>query len=644
MADQVSESISKFFEFQFGTEHQGQVYLAIIHEGRFDGQQMLEWPRERPEITRLILANNAEGKDVYYTPSLFKPVDQIVEWNTDDQGNRLWPKATKPNILGSQLAWVDWDGGAPSDWSAVAQEKGIPEPSLVVQSSVPDRQHAYWRLDEFAAIDAVEDRNKALALTLKSDSGGWDATQLMRIPFTNNYGHKKPGVRKEWFKGQPLMVKIAGLVKPERVPAEYFVNLATPEREIVEQLAIKLKEVPPIEDVLMFGHWTPALAESFKLTKEEAGARSPDGRSGTIQRIMYEAAEAGMSDEQMYAIVDACDKRWEKYTGRSPGIRKKYLIDAIAKARERVGWLTEETMAFVGAATNAPVEDDAKLVYNLDEFMAKDVHIDWLLEGLFPRNGLGLLTAQPGTGKTQAAIQFGMGMALGTKVLKWANLVGEQKILLMSLEMDHAPLKHFMSSVLGQYDESDMRILSKNFQIFPKNMFLPLDKPEGLAFVENLLSQYKPDVLIFDSMSKIMSKPMTDEQAALSLMRTIDMLRSKYNCAVLIVHHDRKKTQDAKSSDGSLSEMYGSQFLSAAADFVMSLQKTGERDKIKWVTWKNRLNQEDYPFMTARNQYLHFDYMGENNDADDAEFGIRFVGGAGASGVSGLVSPPESLS
>src|SRR5690606_31582471 len=160
-------------------------------------------------------------------------------WNTDEKGNRLWPKATKANILGSQLAWVDWDGGAPSDWSTVAQEKGIPEPSLVVQSSVPDRQHAYWRLNEFSELDAVEDRNKALAITLKSDSGGWDATQLLRIPFTNNYGHKKPGVRKEWYKGQPALVKVMGKVNGERVSPERFTNLATPEREIVEHLALK---------------------------------------------------------------------------------------------------------------------------------------------------------------------------------------------------------------------------------------------------------------------------------------------------------------------------------------------------------------------------------------------------------------------
>src|SRR5690606_23746238 len=195
---------------------------------------------------------------------------------------------------------------------------------------------------------------------------------------------------------------------------ERFTNLATPEREIVEHLALKLKEVPPLEDVLMFGHWTPALATTFKLTKDEAAERSPDGRSGTLQRLMYEAAEAGMSDEQMYAIVDACDRRWEKYTGRSPGIRKKYLIDTIAKARERVGWLTEEALAFVGAADSAPVEDEAKLVYNMDEFMSKDVQIEWLLEGLFQRHGFGIITAQPGTGKTQAAIQFMLGMALGT--------------------------------------------------------------------------------------------------------------------------------------------------------------------------------------------------------------------------------------
>src|SRR5690606_35874146 len=196
---------------------------------------------------------------------------------------------------------------------------------------------------------------------------------------------------------------------------------------------------------------------------------------------------------------------------------------------------------------------------------------------------------------------------LGTQVLKWPNLVGEQKALFMSLEMDHAPLKHFMGSILKQYDDSDYRLFTKNVNIFPKNMYLPLDKPEGMQFMENLLSQFKPDVLVFDSMSKIMSKPMTDEVAAKALMEKIDLIRSKYKCAVLIVHHDRKRTQDpAKQTEGNLSEMYGSQFISAAADWVLSLQKTADPDMVKWVTWKNRLAREDFPFVTKRNENLHF--------------------------------------
>src|SRR5690606_11002971 len=104
-------------------------------------------------------------------------------------------------------------------------------------------------------------------------------------------------------------------------------------------------------------------------------------------------------------------------------------------------------------------------------------------------------------------------------------------------------------------------------------------------------------------------------------------------------------TQDpAKQTEGNLSEMYGSQFISAAADWVLSLQKTADPDMVKWVTWKNRLAREDFPFVTKRNENLHFDYIGDKHDVDDAELGVRFIGGAGASGLSGLVSPPESLS
>jgi hypothetical protein len=104
-------------------------------------------------------------------------------------------------VLGSRVLWVDFDGNAPQEWS---QEPDgltpfVPPPTLIVQSSIPTHEHAYWLLDEFVTdIDELEDKNRSIAYLLHADTSGWDADQILRPPFTINMKRNKPVTVKAW--------------------------------------------------------------------------------------------------------------------------------------------------------------------------------------------------------------------------------------------------------------------------------------------------------------------------------------------------------------------------------------------------------------------------------------------------------------
>src|SRR5690606_6525778 len=152
----------------------------------------------------------------------------------------------------------------------------------------------------------------------------------------------------------------------------------------------------------------------FSLSKEEAGSNSSHGRSGSLMRLGYYGAEQGFTDEQIFAVLDDADTRWEKYTGRSPEQRRRFLVDIIARARAKHGYNSSENplAGLIAQASQVEVQEQ-KLIYNFKEFINLEIHIDWLLEGMLSQTGFGIITGQPGIGKTQLGLQLAHHLALG---------------------------------------------------------------------------------------------------------------------------------------------------------------------------------------------------------------------------------------
>lgn len=159
------------------------VYLPVEHDSKWT-PFMFEWPRQREGVIRHTLKWSAIQANVFYSPALFKAANPAKE-----------------NVLGSWVLWVDFDGNAPAEW-AQEEEEGkmfVPQPTLIVQSSIEKHEHCYWKLDKFIDdIETLEDRNRALAYVMHADTSGWDADQILRPIRTTNHKRNMPVIVKEW--------------------------------------------------------------------------------------------------------------------------------------------------------------------------------------------------------------------------------------------------------------------------------------------------------------------------------------------------------------------------------------------------------------------------------------------------------------
>lgn len=613
MPDDATKGIGDFLDYVWERD-QGQASIATLSQGESFKQYMIPWPEKRDSIVRFILKQDAAGNDVYFSPNLF-------EMPADGKPRREREYAKPTRIL-----YADFDNhSAPEDWEVAAKEHGIPVPTLRVQSSVPGNEHAYWKLSEFQQehdIDWVERKNRAIAARLGADMSGWDGHKLLRVPYTTNNGYRAPlngeVVRKPWYQGESVPVTILSQTAP--VSPAQFESLGTVEREVRD--AIELGEIPNAEVALMLGNTTPGIIAHISMTQEEATESSPDKRSGALQKLAYMLAESTFNDEAMFSILGETAKRWDKYNDRSPAGRRKLIIDMIAKARAKIGYLGDDEIAFAGLLGSAPVatEQETKLVYNFSEFLALDIKVNWFLKNLVSEASIGMITGEPGVGKTQLGMNMAMELALGHNFLDYENEVGPVKVLFLELEMHAAGLKYFMEQ-MGR-GQNDHRALSANLNISALGEMLPLDNEKGYKFLDNMLSQFKPDVLFIDSLQTMSTKPLSDEVASRALMESLRKLRVKHNCAMYVVHHNKKK-QAGSSNVASLNDLYGSVFISAGLDWALSVQHdTDNPGGILLNETKNRFAaMRQLPLNLERDKNLIFQSAGSTEYSQNLEEG-----------------------
>lgn len=376
------------------------------------------------------------------------------------------------------------------------------------------------------------------------------------------------------------------------------------------QASLKLEDLPTIEDVKLMASWTAPMIDQFSreadyFEVEQDGSKQD--RSSALMHFAYLGAENGWSDEQIAAALYDLDDRWGKYTGRRD--RDKRLIDFVNRARQKVGYnpLKDLDLSKLLTAADPSVHDQSsngQLVYGAQDFVDAEYRVEWLLDGLLAQGGLGLITGYPGVGKTQFGIQMCTYLSLGyEKFLHWNNPVGMKKVLFFSLEMSKAPLNLFMGQIANSYKERDT--WNRNFLVAPFGTPVPLDTKEGQEFFSSLMDEHMPDVVLIDSLQKISSKELTDELAVKSLVHYLSVIRDKYKCSILVIHHNRKKPNDGQKKGVELSDVYGSTYLTTDVDFVLSLKLLSPQ-VVGFDMLKNRLGPMSDSFELVRDENLHF--------------------------------------
>jgi archaellum biogenesis ATPase FlaH len=490
--------------------------------------------------------NDFSKRDVYVSPVLFKE-------------KRITPETFK----GTNYLWTEFDGQLPTESI---------EPTMRVMSSQKGHEHWYWKLDSFVTDKVlVEDLTKRIAYHYGADLSVWDYQNVLRPPDTWNYKRNKP---------------VTLVSKNDTVyNVDKFLWIPTPPTGT--RVDISLGDLPTREQILAKYKWRfDTLDLLFKDITND--------RSTALVRIAFDAIEAGCSNEEAYVLLEERDSVWKKYVGRSD--RDKQLKACISHARSK--------KALVAEIVQGTTE-----VYRFHDFMKTTIKLKWVIEGLLPVAGSMVIFGKPGVGKSTFALRMAMALSKGVAhFLKW-KIVNRQRTMFISLEMQHDELKEFFKDM--NFSEEEQETLQDWFHIWPIGHAYPFDTPDQQIELLKFIDLHKIELIIIDSVSLSMYGDVSNDNDVKRLNSFLNEdVRKARKCGYVLIHHPRKLKAGEEHKKLTLDDMFGSTYIGANAQTVISVSQIKGNTKVHIDGVKTRMSIGEKEFDIERTPDRGFQFVG----------------------------------
>lgn len=485
-----------------------------------------------------------EGALVNARNPIFPDLRESVDWYWTPAVSKAASRKAK-QYPSQRVIWVDCDESYNDDLLQSLR------PSFMWETS-PGHKQAVWLLSEPIAQKEFHRDGFIGMLTqaLGGDKSGVDIGQLLRVPGTVHH-------KRDPFVGKIL--RNAGTVYTRG--------------QVLSRVARGLG-------------FSPALAS-------ELGADDPYGdRSKLLWKFSRNAAELGLSQDLTFKLIKAT--KWNKWKDEP-----ERLKEDIARAYDQQPASPSKSDPERKQAAEQHEHDEpadpveAWGMATVDEFgtvLRKPV--SWVLPGIIPEGGCGLLVSAPKVGKTRIAIEMALGLATGRKPLG-ISLKRPVPVGFFSLE-DGEYL--FSSRLDGSLNRDQGRFKyhweghirpdltwapPEQMSLFTNFAQIDISEPDDKQRLYETIVKYELKLVIIDTLSMAVGKSdVSNSKDMYAILKDIKTIAKATGCAVMFIHHTRKRVFE--KGETIQETILGSTALHAWSDFIMNLvAPTEEMDMLR---------------------------------------------------------------
>jgi archaellum biogenesis ATPase FlaH len=233
----------------------------------------------------------------------------------------------------------------------------------------------------------------------------------------------------------------------------------------------------------------------------------------------------------------------------------------------------------------------------LAELMKREeVANKWLIERLIPKNGVTILSGEPGSYKTWMLLDIAIKVAEGGKL--FSQFQAEQGAVLMIDEENRIGLIKDRLALLGADPSLPIYFWIKS----------GFDIEEQVNDLMEFIQKNDIKLVTFDSLVRIHSKDENDARQISEVYKALSLVQV-VGATILLTHHHRKDTMNRGGSRNQ--SLRGSTDILAGLDSHVAVKKKG-RDGLEVVQTKSRDAEELEPFglVVVKGDKFLFEYVG----------------------------------
>jgi hypothetical protein len=539
-----------------------------------DGKQWMErsflWPKEKRSIEKFIKECINNERSVYWCPTVFTTRKRIKE-------------NVEPKI---DVLWADLDEVNPREIE--------PRPSIAWESS-PNRYQCLWLLKSKISSNKAEGLNRGLTYLVGADKGGWDLTQVLRIPGLRNWKYDDgPKGRLLWNDGNHYSYKRLKRLT-ERVDSQGDVDVPYEDQSADGSELLK-----------RYSKSLDKRAIELLLTPEEQV--EVGDRSDRLWELECLLAEAGIPTRDIITMVR--ESAWNKFEGRRN--EEEQLEAEVYKAKDKVKSLGRERAVYVGPSGHEVSWS------NYEDIMGRQIQKPrWMIEGIWQDKGHGIVAGEPKTYKSVLSTDIAVSVASGQPLLN-SFRVNERGPVLIIQEENHPYLVQDrlrkMSGSKGLLDGEVSYKYDKLLMVkFPPVLPIAILNQYGFnltdeahrEMIQKKIKQFNPSLVIFDPLYLMLGG--TDENNSKELRPILNWLiqmRYAYNTGIMLVHHFNKSGSSPRGGQ----RMLGSTTLHAWVESALYCSVANE------VEHKIRVEREFRSFQKPKTLEIQFNMGNPGED------------------------------
>lgn len=584
----------EFLEIVWG-EASGFVFIPQKSDRWIEGKAY-KWPDDADEIEKRIEIGERAGRDQYYAVNLFRK-----------------PERRKEYVQNPRWLYADLDTVDPKKLELI--------PTLAIRSS-PGRYQALWKLARPIGPDRHEEINRGLTYAMGADRGGWDITQVLRIPGTRNHKYPTPSpVRLNWYHEDRRAYNLRDL--------RSYLSAVDRNTSDANQVPVPDLILPAADpQSLRKKVWSTLPARGRELLSETRD--QPEGeRSDRLWELECLLLESGLEPEEVFLVVR--DSVWNKFQGRRDADLQ--LWREIQKAHVHIG----TSRSIEESSHSGPVRIRPRLLSYSDLFGSAISEPEWLVEDWWTLGSHGIIAGLPKSYKSLVTLDLSLSVASETDFMGLypVNPKGVGPVLVVQQENSLPLLRDRLYKISHSrgLQTGSAQLAGDNTLIFKLPPSLPImfyndfafdmTMPDDRESIEEVIRNEGVKLVVFDPLYLMIGG--ADENSAQEMRPILSWLlrlRNLYNCSVVVVHHWGKGSTSRGGRGLGGTRLLGSTTIYGWLEAALYLEATATKSGTKVVVEREFRERLSAP---------PAGYMLEMGDIGSPEYAWNVVGSVGSS-------------